>query len=106
MFKRIFSPLPSLAGAALIGALAIAPATASGGAFYSAELAKAAPASRFVARDVIWLCEGTACSAARGTSRPAIMCAALVKKMGPVTGFVVNGKALAADELARCNGEG
>ena len=109
MFKLTLSPLItllSLSGAALVGTLAVAPATAAGGAHYRAELAKPAPEGRFVARDVVWICEGTTCSAARGTSRPAVMCAALVKKAGPVTDFIVNGKALEANELARCNGEG
>lgn len=109
MFKLSLSPLTSLlslSGVALIGAIATAPATAAAGAHYRAELAKPAPESRFVARDVVWLCEGATCSAARGTSRPAIMCAALVKKVGQVTSFVVDGKALEAAELARCNGEG
>lgn len=109
MRKFTFSPLTSLlslSGAALLGALAVSPATAAGGAYYSAELAQPASAGRFVARDVVWLCEGTRCSAPRGTSRPAIMCAALVKKTGPLTGFVANGKALEADELTRCNGAG
>lgn len=108
MIKLTLSPLTSLlslSGTALIGALAVSPATAAGGAYYRAELAKPAPEGRFVARDVVWLCEGANCSAVRGTSRPAIMCAALVKKAGPVTGFIVNGKALEAAELARCNGE-
>lgn len=107
--KLTLSPLAqrfSLAGAALIGALAVSPATAAGGSYYRAELAKPTPEARFVARDVVWLCEGAACTAARGTSRPMMMCAALVKKAGPVTGFIANGKALEAGELARCNGEG
>ena len=108
MAKLTLSPLTSLfslAGTALIGALAVSPASAAGGTYYSAELAQPASAGRFVARDVVWLCDGASCSAARGTSRPAIMCAALVKKSGPVTGFIANGKALDTDELARCNGK-
>lgn len=101
------SPLvPSLTfvGAALIGALVPAAATAAGGAFYSAELAGPAPEARFVARDVVWACKGTSCLAGQGTSRPLIMCSALVKKAGPVMRFTAGGKALEAEELARCNG--
>ena len=109
MYKLTLSSLPSLgslAGAVLLGALTTSPAAAAGGAHYRAELAQPATAGRFVAREVVWLCEGTNCSAARSTSRPAIICAALVKKAGPVASFVANGKALEAEELARCNGEG
>ena len=95
----------SLTGTALIGALAFAPAatTAAGGAFYSAELANPAPEARFVARDVVWACKGTNCIAGQGTSRPLIMCTALVKKAGAVTSFTAGGKTLEAEDLARCN---
>lgn len=96
----------SLAGAALIGGVAFwsTAATAAGGAYYRAELASPAPEARFVARDVVWACKGASCIAGQGTSRPLIMCSALAKAAGPVASFVANGKALEADELARCNG--
>lgn len=98
---RSFAP----ASAALIGALAFASsaATAAGGAYYRAELASPAPEARFVARDVVWACAGADCIAGQGTSRPLIMCAALAKKAGPVTSFTAGGKALEAEDLARCN---
>ena len=99
------SPLvPALAlGTVLIGAVIPATATAAGGAFYSAELANPAPDARFVARDVVWNCKGTSCLAGQGTSRPLIMCSALVKKAGAVASFTAGGKALEAEDLARCN---
>ncbi|MHA4838959.1 CC_3452 family protein [Sphingopyxis sp. MSC1_008] len=95
----------ALAGAALIGGLAFAStaATAAGGAYYRAELASPAPEARFVARDVVWACADAGCSAGQGTSRPLIMCSALARKAGPVTSFTAGGKALDADDLARCN---
>lgn len=95
----------ALAGAALIGGLAFASAaaTAAGGAYYRAELASPAPEARFVARDVVWACMDAGCSAGQGTSRPLIMCSALARKAGPVTSFTAGGKALEADDLARCN---
>jgi hypothetical protein len=103
------SPLPhrfALAGAALIGGLAFAStaATAAGGAYYRVELASPAAEARFVARDVVWACKGASCTAGQGTSRPLVMCSALVKKAGPVASFAAGGKALEAEELARCNG--
>ena len=95
----------ALAGAAIIGGFAFAStaATAAGGTFYRAELASPAPEARFVARDVVWACKDSSCTAGQGTSRPLIMCAALAKKAGPVTSFIAGGKALEADDLARCN---
>ncbi|AJA11256.1 Putative secreted protein [Sphingopyxis fribergensis] len=103
------SPLPhsfALAGAALIGGLSFASsaATAASGAYYRAELAGPATEARFVARDVVWACKGSSCTARQGTSRPLVMCSALVKKAGPVASFATGGKALEAEELARCNG--
>ncbi|SEH14800.1 hypothetical protein SAMN05428974_1275 [Sphingopyxis sp. YR583] len=95
----------ALTSLALIGGFAFASsaATAAGGVYYRAELASPAPEARFVARDVVWACTGAGCVASQGTSRPLIMCAALAKKAGPVASFTAGGKALEADDLARCN---
>lgn len=95
----------ALASAALIGGLAFAStaATAAGGTYYRAELSSPASEARFVARDVVWACTNASCVAGQGTSRPMIMCSALAKKAGPVTSFTAGGKALEADDLARCN---
>ncbi len=95
----------SLASAVLMGSAAfVSTATAAGGAYYRAELANPATEARFVARDVVWACKGASCTAGQGTSRPLVMCSALVKKAGPVASFAAGGKALEAEELARCNG--
>lgn len=102
--SQLAQPL-SLGGAATLALLGLAaPAAAAGGNFYRAELAQPASDARFVSRDVVWVCDGASCTAGRGTSRPVIMCAALAKKAGPVASFVADGKALEADDLARCNG--
>lgn len=108
MAEFTFSPrthLLSIASAAAIGGLALwsTAATAAGGTYYRAELSSPASNARFVARDVVWACKDTSCIAGQGTSRPLIMCSALAKAAGPVTSFVAGGKALEADELARCN---
>ncbi|MDO9368686.1 MAG: hypothetical protein Q7T68_08970 [Sphingopyxis sp.] len=96
----------SLAGSVAIGGLALSStaATAAGGTYYRAELASPASDARFVARDVVWACKGASCIAGQGTSRPLIMCSALVKAAGPVVSFVAGDKALEAEDLARCNG--
>lgn len=95
-----------LIGVALAGASTMLPAAASaaGGAYYRAELSAPAPKGKFVARGIVWSCEGTSCVGARGTSRPLMMCASLVREAGEVKGFIADGKALEAEELARCNG--
>lgn len=105
MFK-LSSPalLLPMAGAAFAAATALTPANAAGGAYYRAELASPAPAAKFVARDIVWSCDGAACGAGRGSSRPLLICAGLAKKAGEVKSFVADGKALEADDLARCNG--
>ncbi|USI76504.1 hypothetical protein [Sphingopyxis sp. USTB-05] len=108
MPKLKLSPLTrsfTLTSSVLIGGLAFisSAATAAGGAYYRAELASPAPEARFVARDVVWACTDAGCVASQGTSRPLIMCSALAKKAGPVTSFAAGGKALEADDLARCN---
>ncbi|MEI4506147.1 hypothetical protein WBQ88_04560 [Sphingopyxis sp. CCNWLW253] len=98
------TPSFAFAGTALFGGLAFASAaTAAGGTYYRAELASPAPQVRFVARDVVWACKDASCVAGQGTSRPLIMCSALAKAAGPVTSFSAGGKALEADDLARCN---
>ena len=111
MFK-LTSPAPVLSGilpligVALAGGSALLPAAANaaGGAYYRAELASPAPKGKFVARGIVWSCTGTDCVDARGTSRPLIMCAGLAREAGQVKGFIADGKALEAEDLARCNG--
>lgn len=103
MFK--LSALPLLGVALAGGSLALPTiANAAGGAYYRAELSSPAPKGKFVARGIVWSCEGTQCVGARGTSRPLMMCAGLAKEAGEVKGFIADGKALEAEDLARCNG--
>ena len=96
----------SLALAVLIAAFTFmaTTATAATGASYRAELATPAKASKFVVRDVVWKCTDASCIAPQSGSRPAIVCASLARKVGPLTAFLVEGVAVTADELARCNG--
>ncbi len=88
----------SLCAIAVLSALP-APAVA---AVYSATLAK--PASdRFIARDIVWNCGPAACQGATDQSRPLVLCQSLAKRAGPVAAFTVDGRALPAAELDRCN---
>ncbi len=89
-----------------IGAtIAPSPAHAAEGAYYRAELTAPATAGHTLAGGLVWKCAETACAAPKGTSRPAIVCARLAKEVGQVSAFTANGKALEAEDLARCNGK-
>jgi hypothetical protein len=80
-------------------AFAAAPAAA---ATYSAK--PAAPASaRIAANDILWTCGSGSCVGSTENSRPVVLCQGLAKQAGRIDSFTVNGRELAADDLARCN---
>ena len=80
-------------------AIAVAPAAAS---TYSAK--PAVPVSqRFITRDITWACGPAACQGATENGRPVVLCQSLAKRAGHIDSFVVNGRALSAAELERCN---
>lgn len=87
--------------ALILSALAFAAAPASAGS-YSAKLSTPAN-GRLIVRDIVWNCGPAACQGATDESRPAVLCESLAKKAGRVTEFLVDGRALAAAELERCN---
>lgn len=98
----------SFAAAAIFGLLLVtgastAQAQTRTGAYYTATLSEAPAATRTVSGGLVWNCAGTACTAPRGTSRPAIVCARLVRELGPITAFSAGGNALAAADIERCN---
>ena len=100
--QRLFSIL----GAILITTtlfFGVAASAQTNGRYYQATLASPTDITRAVAGAVAWNCNGTTCTASRGTSRPAIMCARFVREVGAVTNFVANGQALDSQALARCN---
>ena len=97
---RIAAFLLSLAGSlTLLGSAAIAQPNNN---FYRVTLAQPA-ATRTVVRDVIVSCDGAVCSAAQGTSRPAIVCASIARELGPVTTFRAGNETLDGEALAKCN---
>lgn len=98
---RYARALAPIFAAALFAAPALAQTNAA--PFYRAELAAPATAPRAIAGGVIWQCSGTTCTAAKGNSRPLVMCARLAREAGPITSFTAGGEALAAEQLARCN---
>lgn len=88
---------PLLAIASL--AFAAAPVAA---ATYSAKPAQPASA-RIAAADILWTCGSAGCAGSTDNSRPVVLCEGLAKQAGRIESFTVNGRELAADELARCN---
>ena len=87
---------------ALLGLSLIAtPALAS--AHYQAQPSVAPAQAKLVLRDTVWTCGGDGCVAARTNSRPATVCALLARQVGALRSFSAGGKALPADQLAKCN---
>ena len=71
-------------------------------ATYSAKLA-VPTTERFIARDITWNCGPDACQGATNESRPVVLCQSLAKRAGRVDSFLVDGRALAAGDLDKCN---
>ena len=77
-------------------------ATAAGASSYSAK--PATPTTeRFVTRDIMWNCTADACRGSTQESRPLVLCQSLAKRAGRLDSFTVDGRALAAADLDRCN---
>lgn len=94
--------LPILAALASALPLFAAPAAAAG-VSYRAEPATAPAAERLVVRDLVWKCGAGVCLSAKSNSRAAVDCAALVRQIGPVRSFSIDGRPLASGELEKCN---
>ena len=56
-----------------------------------------------IADGVMWRCGSEGCLATNATSRPAIVCAQAVRKVGKLESFSVGTTAFDADALAKCN---
>ena len=98
--------LSLVASAALALAATIAPVTSQAAPpYYTARLAAPASDDSAVAGGVAWACRDDMCVAAKGTGRPMRICRGLAREFGKVTSFSIEGEELAADKLAKCNGE-
>ena len=80
-------------------ALVATPAAASS---YSATLASPTNA-RLIARDITWTCGAAACQGATSESHPLVLCQSLAKRAGRIESFLVDGRAMPASDLQRCN---
>ena len=87
----------------LLLAAAVLSATPALADTYRAEPTAQPARARFVARDNVWNCAGASCVSARSDARPAIVCATLVREVGALRSFSVEGRAFAAEELEACN---
>ena len=82
-------------------ALVATPALAA--PYFTAEPAAKPAEAKLVLRDTMWKCGDSSCTAGRSSSRPAVVCAVLVKEVGSLRSFTVEGVPLSAEELEKCN---
>lgn len=86
--------------AAVLGATA---AQAQAPAYYIATPMAAPARSSLVTRTAAWRAQGASFVAPQAPERPAVLCRLVADRTGPLAGFSVAGKPLAADALATCN---
>jgi hypothetical protein len=84
-----------------LGAM-IEPAHAQSPAYRAVPVA-AASADSVIADGVLWRCGSDGCTATNATSRPAIVCAQAVRKVGKLASFTVGTVAFDEAALAKCN---
>jgi hypothetical protein len=87
---------------ASLALLSVAPAMAQSPA-YRAVPVTAAAADTVIADGVLWRCGDNGCTATNATSRPAIVCAQAVRKVGKLASFTVGTTAFDEAALAKCN---
>ena len=91
----------------LIAAAAVVqPATLSAQALghYVATPADPAKVAKIKTRGTDWFPRDGRLLAVRAPETPAKLCQMVAKKVGPLAGFTVGGRAFGADALAACNG--
>ncbi|WP_037498994.1 CC_3452 family protein [Sphingomonas jaspsi] len=88
--------LAAIAATALIASPALAGS-------YVAKPAAAPADAKITGKDIRWNCAGGSCHGTTELSRPVVLCQDLAKKAGRIDSFLADGRALAADELAKCN---
>lgn len=102
--NRLASILTAVATTATLFAATTTASFAANGAAYRLVPATAvAAASTVIVNDTLWKCAPGACVAANATSRPAIVCAQVAKKVGKLESFAVRGEEFDAETLAKCN---
>ncbi len=88
--------------AAVVASTLVVPAIANA-ASYSARPVAPVTDKRIIARDISWSCGAAGCRGVTETSRPLVLCQGLAKQAGRLESFAVDGRALAAADLDKCN---
>ena len=88
--------------AALFAAAALVAGPAAA-ASYSAKPAAAPAAKRIIGKSISWTCAAGTCLGSTEASRPTVLCQDLAKRAGRLEAFSVDGRALGAGELDKCN---
>jgi hypothetical protein len=89
--------------AAVFAAATLLAAPAVAGTYTAKPVAKPAQ-TKIIGKDISWTCGPDACQGSTDASRPLVLCQDLAKRAGKLENFVADGRALAADQLAKCNG--
>lgn len=89
-FALMFTAAAALAGPAIAGSYSATPTTTPA-------------ATRIVGKDIVWSCTAASCQGSTEYGRPLVICQNLARKAGRIESFAVDGRALAADELTKCN---
>jgi hypothetical protein len=89
--------------ASMIAALCLT-VPAYAGTYAATPVAKGEQPSRVITRDLAWSLKNGAFVGRTDQSRPLVLCQGLAKKVGPLSSFKVDGRALGSAELAKCNG--
>lgn len=87
---------------AALALVSVAPAMAQSPAYRAVPVAQAS-AETVIADGVLWRCGDNGCTATNATSRPAIVCAQAVRKVGKLASFTVGTTAFDEVTLAKCN---
>ena len=100
---RLVPMIASLAMSAVMLSAAASPVSAARNGPEFRLTALAPVTGTKISGETLWRCNATGCTAAAGTSRPAIICAQAARALGPLQSFSYRGTAFEAEELAKCN---
>jgi hypothetical protein len=99
---RTLAIVGAFAASALSLGVSVQPAYAQAPVVRAITVAQLAPKT-LVAGETLWNCGADGCTTRAVTARPAIACAQVTKQVGAVSSFSINGAALSAEDLAKCN---
>ena len=100
----MFRTLSFVAASAASLLVAVAPVAAQAPrGYYVATPATAPGSSNLVTRTTVWKCADGVCAAPKAPQRDTIMCELVVREVGQLTSFTVDGTTFDADSLAKCN---